>query len=91
MQMLSAPFHFCRPVAFSVKTNVMYDGTLDEETPVHGSAVSFRIGDYLHIFEKFDANWWVGLFLLAVAAGFIIWALVRPLRADEVAAIDAKE
>jgi voltage-dependent calcium channel beta-2 len=47
-------------VAFSVKTNVMYDGTLDEETPVHGSAVSFRIGDYLHIFEKFDANWWVG-------------------------------
>ena len=38
-----------------------------------------------------DANWWVGLFLLAVAAGFIIWALVRPLRADEVAAIDAKE
>ena len=60
LQMLSAPFHFCRPVAFSVKTNVMYDGTLDEETPVHGSAVSFRIGDYLHIFEKFDANWWVG-------------------------------
>ena len=38
-----------------------------------------------------DANWWVGLFLLAVAAGFIIWALVRPLRADEVAAIDGKE
>ena len=21
---------------------------------------SFKIGDYLHIFEKFDANWWVG-------------------------------
>jgi voltage-dependent calcium channel beta-2 len=53
-------FYPCRPVAFSVKTNVMYDGTLDDETPVHGSAVSFRIGDYLHIFEKFDANWWVG-------------------------------
>jgi len=49
-----------RPVAFAVKTNVMYDGSLDEESPVHGSAVSFKIGDYLHIFEKFDANWWVG-------------------------------
>ena len=49
-----------RPVAFAVRTNVMYDGTLDDESPVHGSAVSFKIGDYLHIFEKFYANWWVG-------------------------------
>ena len=47
-------------MAFAVRTNVMYDGTLDDECPVHGSAVSFKIGDYLHIFEKFDANWWVG-------------------------------
>ena len=38
----------------------MYDGTLDDESPVHGSAVSFKIGDFLHIFEKFDGNWWVG-------------------------------
>jgi len=30
-----------------------------------------------------DANWWVGLVLLVVAAGFFVWALVRPLRADE--------
>ena len=51
---------YFRQVAFAVKTNVMYDGTLDDESPVHGSAVSFKIGDYLHIFEKFDANWWVG-------------------------------
>ena len=51
---------FSRQVAFAVRTNVMYDGTLDDECPVHGSAVSFKIGDYLHIFEKFDANWWVG-------------------------------
>jgi H+/Cl- antiporter ClcA len=38
-----------------------------------------------------DANWWVGLIMLAVAAGFIVWALVRPLRADDVATTDNPE
>jgi H+/Cl- antiporter ClcA len=38
-----------------------------------------------------DANWWVGLVLLAVAAGFIVWALVRPVRVDEAAATDSAE
>jgi hypothetical protein len=38
-----------------------------------------------------EANWWVGLILLAIAAGFFIWAAARPLRADEVAKTDAKE
>jgi H+/Cl- antiporter ClcA len=37
------------------------------------------------------ANWWVGLFLLVVAAGFIVWALVRPLQSDEVATTDTSE
>ena len=30
-----------KPVAFSVRTNVMYDGTLDDDSPVHGSAVRY--------------------------------------------------
>jgi H+/Cl- antiporter ClcA len=38
-----------------------------------------------------EANWWVGLVLLAVAAGFIVWALVRPLKADEVSSTDTSE
>jgi H+/Cl- antiporter ClcA len=38
-----------------------------------------------------DANWWVGLIMLAVAAGFIVWALVRPLPLDDVAVTDNPE
>lgn len=43
-----------KPVAFAVKTNVAFDGTLDDDSPVHGSAVSFAIGDYLHVMERYS-------------------------------------
>jgi voltage-dependent calcium channel beta-2 len=39
---------------------VAFDGSLDDDSPVHGYAISFGIGDYLHVMERYDQNWWIG-------------------------------
>ena len=34
-----------------MRTNIPYDGSADDDSPVHGAAVSFDAKDFLHVKE----------------------------------------
>jgi hypothetical protein len=40
-------------------------------------------GNRVDLYVGTDANWWVGLVLIGVAAGFFAWAVLRPARAGD--------
>ena len=45
-------------------------------------------GNRVELYIGTDANWWVGLVLLGVAALFFVWALLRPVVPEESAETD---
>jgi hypothetical protein len=40
-------------------------------------------GNRVDLYVGTDANWWVGVVLLGVAAAFIVWAALRPVRTND--------
>ncbi|GMR53128.1 hypothetical protein PMAYCL1PPCAC_23323 [Pristionchus mayeri] len=47
-------------VAFAVRCQVDYDGSLDYESPLTSHTISFHIGDFLHIYTRYSIDWWIG-------------------------------
>ncbi|KAL6729169.1 hypothetical protein Aduo_000247 [Ancylostoma duodenale] len=59
-------------VAFAVKANATYDGALEDESPIQKKTISFKKDDFLHIYKRYSADWWIGRVVAAeTTIGFI--------------------
>lgn len=47
-------------VEFALRSNVTFNGTHDDDSPIHGKAVTFKTRDCLHIKAQFNEDWWIG-------------------------------
>jgi len=47
-------------------------------------------GNTVELYVGTDANWWVGLALLAVAAIFVVWAALRPVTVEDDSSPDSE-
>ncbi|WKX91057.1 hypothetical protein Q1695_009693 [Nippostrongylus brasiliensis] len=59
-------------VAFAVRANATYDGALEDESPIQKKTISFKKGDFLHIYKRYSFDWWIGRVVAAqTTIGFI--------------------
>ena len=56
-------------VAFAVRTNLTFNGFHDDDSPIHGKAVTFRARDCLHV--KVRRNSLVSLYILIKILEFL--------------------
>ncbi|KAL5961217.1 Voltage-dependent L-type calcium channel subunit beta-2 [Taenia solium] len=68
------------PVAFSVRTNVEFDGLLNGlDAPIPTKVISFAAKEFLQVKRRFDQNWWIGR---VVREGAPIGFLPSPLKLE---------
>ncbi|VDO20998.1 unnamed protein product [Haemonchus placei] len=59
-------------VAFAVRANSAYDGALEDESPIQKKTISFKKGDFIHIYKRYTHDWWIGRVVAAESTiGFV--------------------